>query len=197
MWIQISYPLEASKVGLSKLWSDHSQQSDLLICPSWWLLSSCLLTRWAMVRWCGIHSEFDLVDTVMNVGKMFQPKSLNPIWTKWFPSGHLPNMMFNMDFCDRYVFLRLDMLQLFFQRFNLTSSFIKHHRRTPQMWPESCCLCKVFCTPFLLKLSPLSYTLLCKESSCHYMFHVDGHNSQPYLLLMPQYLLFGSQCIKD
>ena len=67
-----------------------------------------------------------------------------------------------------------------------------HNRRTPQIWQEICCLW----TTFLLQFSALPYTLLRKEFSCHYLFHLNGHTLEHYLLFMLQYFLFGSQCIK-
>ena len=65
-----------------------------------------------------------LTYTMINVGETFQPKSLNPIWARQFPFGHLPNMMFNMVLCDFYVLLWRCLFQLFFIHFNLASSFI-------------------------------------------------------------------------
>ena len=39
-------------------------------------------------------------------------------------------------------------------------------------------------------------TVLCKEVSCHYLFHMHEHTSKHYLRLMFCYLLWVSQCIK-
>ena len=77
--------------------------------------------------------------TLMNVGEMFQPKSLNSIWASQFPFGHICNMMLKMVFCDWYVLLCQYKSQLFFNHLNLSSSFFIHNRWTPQQVNPTVC----------------------------------------------------------